>query len=338
MHSLKILDVTLRDGGYVNDFRFGSAVLDSILSDLIASRVDAIELGFLRDCEYFEGRTWFNTVAESESLLNRQDLANHVNNFFLMIRPDWYDISKLEPCRGLVKNLRFAFHVRHFHLLKEQVKRAKDYGYNIYINPVNITSYSQPELQSLLEMISSLEPYGVAIVDTFGSLMMSDLRQISHSFDSILDPSISLCFHPHDNLLLSFALSQLFIDLFSSKRNIWIDSSLNGMGRAPGNLQTELILNFLNLTSESSYYMPPVFNGISTVIDNFKSPLSWGYHPLYAFSAFHKVHRSYPEFLLHSSNLDLETMQNIILTLKSSSEKDSFNKILVSKLVNQQSL
>lgn len=335
MNSLKILDVTLRDGGYVNDFQFGSGILDSILIDLIESGVDAIELGFLKDCDYIKGRTWFNTVAEAESLLNGNVATAYDQSFFLMIRPDWYDISKLEPCRGVIKNLRFAFHARHSVILKEQVHKAKEYGYNVYINPVNVASYSKVELQRLLESISSLQPNGVTIVDTFGSLMMSDLRELADTFDRCIDPSISLCFHPHDNLLLSFALSQLFIDLFSSKRNIWIDSSLNGMGRAPGNLQTELILEFLNLTSESSYHIPSIFHGISTVVSNFKSPLAWGYHPLYALSAFHKVHRSYPEFLLHSSNLELESMQKVILELKSSSEKDSFNKALAHQLNDQ---
>jgi len=335
MQSLKILDVTLRDGGYVNNFQFGSAVLDSILADLISSRVDAIELGFLKDCDYVEGRTWYNTVAESEHLLERQHLTTCDNSFFLMIRPDWYDISKLETCQGLVKNLRFAFHVRHFYILKEQVKRARECGYNIYINPVNITSYSKPELHRLLEMISSLEPDGVTIVDTCGSLMMSDFRELAETFDCSLESSIALCFHPHDNLLLSFALSQLFIESFLSKRNIWIDSSINGMGRAPGNLQTELILNFLNLTSRSSYNIPSVYNGVSTVVNNFKSPLAWGYHPLYALSAFHKVHRSYPEYLLHSGSLDLESMHSIILKLSSSSEKSNYNEKLALQLVKQ---
>lgn len=334
MHSLKILDVTLRDGGYVNNFQFGSNVIDSILSDLISSKVDAIELGFLRDCDYIEGRTWFNAVEQAECLLERQKLSTKDNNYFLMIRPDWYDPSKLKPCRGFIKNLRFAFHARHFDSLQMQVRQAKEYGYNVYINPVNVTSYSTSELQRLLEMISTLEPCGVSIVDTFGSLMMSDLRVLGNTFDCSLDPSISLCFHPHDNLLLSFALSQLFIDLFSKKRNIWIDSSLNGMGRAPGNLQTELILNYLNLTSESSYYMPSVFNGISTVVSHFKSPLAWGYHPLYALSAFHKVHRSYPEFLLHLGDLDLASMQAIILKLASSSDKNDFNETLALHLIN----
>ena len=107
------------------------------------------------------------------------------------------------------------------------------------------------------------------------------------------------------------------------------------MGRAPGNLQTELILNYLNLTVNSSYQLASIFDGISTVVSNFKSPLSWGYHPLYASSAFYKVHRSYPEFLLHSSGLNLDTMHQIIFQLGTSPHKGSFNKAVILDLLKQ---
>ena len=74
MNDIKVLDVTLRDGGYVNDFEFGTTILDSILVDLINSKVDAIELGFLRNCTYREGRTWFNCITQAELLLLKQNI------------------------------------------------------------------------------------------------------------------------------------------------------------------------------------------------------------------------------------------------------------------------
>ena len=47
MNSIKVLDVTLRDGGCVSDFNFGQAYMDQILSGLEKSGVDIIELGYL---------------------------------------------------------------------------------------------------------------------------------------------------------------------------------------------------------------------------------------------------------------------------------------------------
>ena len=47
MNSIKVLDVTLRDGGCVIDFNFGQAYMEQILNGLEKSGVDAIELGYL---------------------------------------------------------------------------------------------------------------------------------------------------------------------------------------------------------------------------------------------------------------------------------------------------
>ena len=47
MGCLKVLDVTLRDGGCVNNFNFGQNYMDKILSAQEASGVDVIELGYI---------------------------------------------------------------------------------------------------------------------------------------------------------------------------------------------------------------------------------------------------------------------------------------------------
>ena len=47
MKSLKVLDVTLRDGGCVNDFNFGTEYMEKILHAQEAAGIDIIELGYL---------------------------------------------------------------------------------------------------------------------------------------------------------------------------------------------------------------------------------------------------------------------------------------------------
>ena len=54
MGELKLLDCTLRDGGYLNDWKFGHNNLISIYERLIDSNVDYIELGFLDDRRTFD--------------------------------------------------------------------------------------------------------------------------------------------------------------------------------------------------------------------------------------------------------------------------------------------
>ena len=49
MRNLYLLDCTLRDGGYVNDWEFGAGSIKSIFSRLDSAGVDSIEIGFIDD-------------------------------------------------------------------------------------------------------------------------------------------------------------------------------------------------------------------------------------------------------------------------------------------------
>ena len=47
---VQILDCTLRDGGYVNNWEFGRHAIASILDKLEAGGVEIVECGFLTSC------------------------------------------------------------------------------------------------------------------------------------------------------------------------------------------------------------------------------------------------------------------------------------------------
>ena len=49
MVNIKILDCTLREGGYVNDWNFGKSNIFSILNSLKINNIDYIEAGYLKD-------------------------------------------------------------------------------------------------------------------------------------------------------------------------------------------------------------------------------------------------------------------------------------------------
>ena len=49
MNKIKILDCTLRDGIHVNKGNFGINNMKKIIKDLVKSKIDIIEIGFLQD-------------------------------------------------------------------------------------------------------------------------------------------------------------------------------------------------------------------------------------------------------------------------------------------------
>ena len=54
MKQVKLLDCTLRDGGYVNDWEFGHDNIVTIFERLISAGVDILEVGFLDDRRSFD--------------------------------------------------------------------------------------------------------------------------------------------------------------------------------------------------------------------------------------------------------------------------------------------
>ena len=52
MGNINLLDCTLRDGGYVNDWHFGEKAIRNITKKMVLAGVEYFEIGFVRECEY----------------------------------------------------------------------------------------------------------------------------------------------------------------------------------------------------------------------------------------------------------------------------------------------
>ena len=93
--------------------------------------------------------------------------------------------------------------------------------------------------------------------------------------DHNLDEDIAIDFHSHNNYQLSFAFAQEIIRLSNGKRDILIDGTLHGMGKVAGNLNTELIVDYLVRKRNFDYNFDAIldefdqeFNAIVSNIDN----------------------------------------------------------------------
>lgn len=70
--SIQILDCTLRDGGYINDWRFGRNTIASILDKLECAHIDIIECGFLTGMVQDEDCSLFGSVDAVERVLPKR--------------------------------------------------------------------------------------------------------------------------------------------------------------------------------------------------------------------------------------------------------------------------
>ncbi len=83
-----LLDCTLRDGGYLNDWDFGNNTLTCIFDRLSESGIDIIEIGFLDDKYEYDmnrtiqpdtqsiGRAFSRTVKKKSMVVAMIDVGN----------------------------------------------------------------------------------------------------------------------------------------------------------------------------------------------------------------------------------------------------------------------
>ena len=314
MNRDKLLDCTLRDGGYINDWNFGFHTIRDIVKKLVNSQVDYVEVGFLRNCEYDRDKALFNNCAEIAPVLPEKR-GNTM--FSAMALHNKYDIDKLEPYDGkTIDVLRVTFHDYDIDEGLAFIQKAKEKGYKVFCNPINIMGYSDEMLLRLFQKVNQIQPYAFSIVDTFGSMMKSDLQRIYSLAEHNLDQSIVIGLHLHENLALSYSLAQEFLAMKSSERKSVIDGSMMGMGRVPGNLCIELIMDYMNKTQGSTYDVNPVLDGIDDHIAQLKQIEAWGYNTAYALSAKYNLHRNYAEFLLGKGRLRAKQINQILASIE----------------------
>ncbi len=322
--NIEVLDCTLRDGGHVNNAAFGHDNILAIENALVKSNVDIIELGFLKNGVFSIDQSNYNRM---EDVYENLKHIKEKRKYSVMIRPDWYDISQLSERTGDISLIRFAFYLKDIELTKKYCSIARKLGYEIAMNPVNIMGYKDEDLIYILKEANDLKPSVINIVDTFGSIQSVDLEHIYELFEKYLSGDIRIGLHLHENMSSAFMLMQHFLKIKNPERKSVIDGSLLGMGRVPGNLPIEILMDYMNAYRGHNYNLEPVLEVISKVIEPEKKKREWGYHPAYYFTGKRQIHRSFAEYYIDCrKDLNLADIFGIFNLLKDDSDKMMFSK------------
>lgn len=307
---LKLLDCTLRDGGYINDWNWGFHKAKAIISFLTKAKIDFIEVGFLRNVEY---RNVNITVSDKIEDLNKLLPTKSENTIYsAMAMCSNYDINNLSPyCGSGIEMIRITAHDYDMQDGLDFAYEVKNRGYKISINPINIMGYADEKILQIIKGVNKIQPYQFSIVDTFGSMKRRDLDRIASLVDNNLDRNIRVALHLHENMSLSCSLAQNFIDKHLN-RPISIDGSLMGMGRTPGNLPIELIADYCNDYSYKGYDIDYLMDAIQEYIAPLKGKTEWGYEPAYFLSARFNLHRNYAEYFLKKGDLTNRDINHIL--------------------------
>ena len=281
MKNVKILDCTLRDGGRIINCAFPNSQIKDIAYRLADANIDIIEVGFLRDAKsvnYQGNSTFFTDVDQIRPFVNRKKDTMYV----AFIDYGMFDFSTLKPYDGTsIDSLRIGFTRKNFENDHEEIleclAEVKQKGYKLFVQGVNSLGYTDRELLGIVDIVNQIQPEGFGIVDTYGAMYMDDVDRLYTIVDHNLDENIAIDFHSHNNYQLSFAFAQEIIRLSNGKREVIIDGTLNGMGKCAGNLNTELLVDYLVRKRNYDYDFDAILDIIDDHIYNYHLQHQWGY-------------------------------------------------------------
>lgn len=335
MNSLRVLDVTLRDGGCVNDFNFGQNYMEKILAAQEASGVDIIEMGYIDENK---GSVSNRTQYINEQVIHQSILKHKKPGITYVAMMDYgkFDVDKLHPrTEESIDGIRVAFHKKNCLDIVPIGKKIIEKGYQFYIQPMITLRYSDAELLKLIEMVNKelSDAAGFYIVDSFGEMRPNDMNRILNLIDHNLISTMTLGFHSHNNLQMSYSNAIAMLQ-FPTNRDLMIDSSIMGMGKGAGNLNTELLLEHLNHYYGKNYKIAPLLEVIDKVINQLHSEFYWGYAPEYYLSSANHCTPSYASHFYNKHMLPIDQVGEL-LGMIVEDKKVSFDKNYAEEVYRQ---
>lgn len=335
MNSLKVLDVTLRDGGCVNDFNFGQVYMEKILAALEASGVEIIEMGYIDEKKgSSSGRTQYidETVIPQCILKHKKTGVTYV----AMMDYGKFNVDNLHPrTEDGIDGIRMAFHKKNYRDMIPLGRKIIEKGYKFFVQPMITLRYTDAELLELIDLVNRELPdaSGFYIVDSFGEMRPNDMSRMLNLVDHNLIPGMTLGFHSHNNLQLSYSNAMAMLN-FPTTRDIMIDCSIMGMGKGAGNLNTELLLEHLNIFYGTHYQFGPLLEVIDKVINQLHDEFYWGYAPEYYLSSAHHCTPSYASHFYNKHMLPIDQVGEL-LSMIAPEKKISFDKDYAEELYRQ---
>ncbi len=253
---IELLDCTLRDGGYLNNWEFKDNNIVEIINKLVRSKIEIIECGYLSQTRgKASDSTCFLSLNTINNLLKLNNLDKTFSQFVVMVnlgefKPD--DLPLFNPDTDLVKGIRLAFHKQNIDDAIKTAKVIKQQGYELYIQPMVVDSYSEQKILDLIKESDKLSPRALYIVDSKGVLDEKDFCKIVELFNDNLSNEVKLGVHLHDDNKTAFDNAVLFVKSVKD-RSIIIDVSIDGAGRGGGNIKLQEMVDYLNSNNNKGY-------------------------------------------------------------------------------------
>lgn len=309
---VKILDCTLRDGGYVNNWEFDTETAIKIIDGLYTSGVRYIEIGIMGKGGNPEKSTKFSSFNEVEVLLrNRKNDCQYA----IMITKSESDNFNI-PIRSkkTVDIIRIAYFKNELLDALRYATELKEKGYEVFLQAMATFMYSRKELEDMILAINKIQPSAFYIVDSFSNMFPEEVRSIAQMVLDKLDEKIEFGFHAHNNIQMGFANVIEFLKVNSS-RAVFVDGSIYGMGRGAGNVPVELIMDYVN-RDNIVYDIPVILKVYQDYIRPIFEQYFWGYTHSYYLTASKDMNSVYSWYFFSKGITDIVQLNKALNSVK----------------------
>lgn len=291
---IELVDVTLRDGGIVINFDYGTERMQAIKTTLESSGVEYIETGYIDEKKGSpEGRTCFDCEGSIEKTLLSSGKKPGVK-YLAMIDYGTFDVNKLTPrSPGGIDGIRLAFHKEKWEPSIEWGRSILSKGYELYIQPMVSMRYSDEEYRHLIQVCNRelAGASGFYVVDSFGQMDNMDLQHKLEIADQYVSMDMKLGFHAHNNRQMAYSNALTFLE-YNARHDLMLDASIMGMGKGAGNLCTELIEADM-LREGRQYNTNVIYEAIAEYFAAQQKLTPWGYSLDYYLSSLYSCTPSY---------------------------------------------
>lgn len=318
MTKIKVLDCTLRDGGYYNNWDFDVELINEYLQTMFALGVDYVELGFRTlSNKGFKGGCAFTTedYVNSFKVPSAIKLGVMINASELLLPEDKQTIvlQQLFPvpaANSKIKLVRIACHVHEFSAALPASTWLKKRGFIVGFNLMQVADRSQEEIEALSLEAKKWSLDVLYFADSMGNMNPDHTTQIIKWFRAHWDGAMGI--HCHDNMGLALQNTLRAMD----EGVTWLDATVTGMGRGPGNAKTE----YLALELEERGHLNPNITPLMSLIRKYFQPMQqqfgWGANTFYYLAGKYGIHPTYIQEMLVDSRYNEEDILAVIEHLR----------------------
>jgi Isopropylmalate/homocitrate/citramalate synthases len=322
--TIKVLDCTLRDGGQcledlnkngMKTEQFTEADCKNIALLVQEAKIEIIELGCIEESDINKENfaSYCDLNAISAYIPKRKN--NHQIFVGLYTGPD-ADLDRIPPrdsslCDGIRVILRYS-----------ELQKSIDYcralarkGYLVFVQPMLTMRYSDCELAGLIDAVNDMGAFALYLVDSFGYMDEHDVERLYAFYNKRLEKNIHIGFHAHNNSEMAFCNVKHFLKQFQN-RDVIIDSCVSGMGQGAGNMQTEILVNYLNQEYGKDYNLNSILE-VCEILEKFKpyEMETWGYSPVRFVPAMHGAAYKYAVAMRQQYHMTLSQINDLFSSM-----------------------